>query len=408
MNAGHIKTSQSSLQMTLQTYQSDLSSITNALVRASSTSRNSTLDWFAFALNSNHKRRALQVKVTDVASDAFMVNLTAVLDQLCQPFMDATFSKIDKIDVDYLRRSPRVDMSDETKLNADQATSDEFYKTRLPGSSNFISEVFFLTLAAHHYGLGATNAKLKDLDKDIKYIEKVIKQMEEELSKIRGGGGVGLSIPLGLLSLADLEENPFQIQLAEQRLKTAVGSVEKYMALKFAIEGVVLDTSMQTVSLQFMRYVAVWLLRVASGTNYKPGAAFKLPLSAKQPDAFSCLPEYALQDVVENFKFVFRYEYSLSWDRWIGLFTQLFFSFKPDILMSAVGDEIITLCITFLRSSEYIRNPYLKSSLVTLLFSGTWPIYHFVRGVLGDMLVASPFANEHLLHSLMKFYIGML
>ncbi|KAI4867022.1 ubiquitin conjugation factor E4 [Hypoxylon rubiginosum] len=368
MNAGHIKTSQSSLQMTLQTYQSDLSSITNALVRASSTSRNSTLDWFAFALNSNHKRRALQVKVTDVASDAFMVNLTAVLDQLCQPFMDATFSKIDKIDVDYLRRSPRVDMSDETKLNADQATSDEFYKTRLPGSSNFISEVFFLTLAAHHYGLGATNAKLKDLDKDIKYIEKVIKQMEEELSKIRGGGG-----------------NPFQIQLAEQRLKTAVGSVEKYMALKFAIEGVVLDTSMQTVSLQFMRYVAVWLLRVASGTNYKPGAAFKLPLSAKQPDAFSCLPEYALQDVVENFKFVFR--------------------FKPDILMSAVGDEIITLCITFLRSSEYIRNPYLKSSLVTLLFSGTWPIYHFVRGVLGDMLVASPFANEHLLHSLMKFYI---
>ncbi|XXG97398.1 hypothetical protein Hte_003699 [Hypoxylon texense] len=385
MNPNHIQTSQSSLQMTLKAYQSDLTGITNALVRASQTSRNNTLDWFAFALNSNHKRRALQVKVNDVASDGFMVNLTAVLDQLCQPFMDATFSKIDKIDVDYLRRNPRVDMSDETKLNADQATSDEFYKTRLPGSSNFISEVFFLTLAAHHYGLGATNAKLKDLDKDIKYIEKVIKQMEEELSKIRGAAAVCLSLPASWAAFTDLEENAFQIQLAEQRLKTAVGSLEKYMALKFAIEGVVLDSSMQTTSLQFMRYVAVWLLRVASGTNYKPGVAFKLPLSANQPDAFSCLPEYALQDVVENFKFVFR--------------------FKPDILMSAVGEEIITLCIAFLRSSEYIRNPYLKSSLVTLLFSGTWPIYHFTKGVLGDMLVGSHFANEHLLHSLMKFYI---
>ncbi|KAI1780795.1 ubiquitin conjugation factor E4 [Hypoxylon cercidicola] len=365
MNPSHVKTSQSALQMTLKTHQTDLSSITNALVRASPTSRNNTLDWFSFALNSNHKRRALQVKVTDVASDAFMVNLTAVLDQLCQPFMDATFSKIDKIDVDYLRRSPRVDMSDETKLNADQATSDKFYKTRVPGSSNFISEVFFLALAAHHYGLGATNSKLKDLDKDIKYIEKVIKQMEDEMSKIQG--------------------NAFQLRVAEQRLKTAVSSVEKYMALKFAIEGVVLDASMQTVSLQFMRYVAVWLLRVASRTDYKPGANIKLPLPADQPDAFSCLPEYALQDVVENFKFVFR--------------------FKPEILMSAVSDEIITLCITFLRSSEYIRNPYLKSSLVTLLFSGTWPVYHMQRGVLGDILVGSKFANEHLLHSLMKFYI---
>lgn len=63
---------------------------------------------------------------------------------------------------------------------------------------------------------------------------------------------------------------------------------------------------MQTLSLQFMRYVSVWLLRVASGTDYIPGKEFQLPLSANKPEAFSCLPEYALQNVVENFKFVFR------------------------------------------------------------------------------------------------------
>ena len=80
--------------------------------------------------------------------------------------------------------------------------------------------------------------------------------------------------------------------------------------------------------------------------------------------------------------------------------------FVPQILISAVGEEIITLCITFLRSSDYIKNPYLKSSLVTLLFSGTWPIYHLKRGVLGDALAGSDFANEHLLHAHMKWYIG--
>ncbi|KAI1819197.1 ubiquitin fusion degradation protein 2 [Xylaria intraflava] len=366
MDPGHIKSSQTAIQMTLKAHQGDLISIINAFVRASPAAKNSTLDWFAFSLNSNHKRRALQVKDTEVASDGFMVNVTAILDKLCEPFMDATFSKINKIDLDYLRRTPRVDMSDETKLNADQATSDAFYHNKAEGTSNFISEVFFLTLAAHHYGLGATNSKLKDLDKDIKYVEKVIKQLEEELPKVQTA-------------------NPFRAAVVKQHMQNAVNTVEKYIALKHTIQAVVLDQSMQTLTLQFMRYVSVWLLRTASKTDYTPGKNISLPLPADRPAAFSCLPEYALQDVVENFKFVFR--------------------FLPNILMSAIGDEVITLCITFLRSSEYIKNPYLKSSLVTLLFAGTWPMYHFSRGLLGDSLIGSSFANEHLLHSLMKFYI---
>ncbi|KAJ2983669.1 hypothetical protein NUW58_g6211 [Xylaria curta] len=365
IDPGHVKSAQKSLQMTLRTHQGDLINIINAFVRASSIAKNSTLDWFAFSLNSNHKRRALQVKASEVASDGFMVNITAILDKLCEPFMDTMFSKVGRIDLDYLRRAPRVDISDETKLNADQATSDSFYNNKVEGTSNFISEIFFLNLAAHHYGLGATNSKLKDLDKDIKYVEKVLKQMEEELPNV--------------------QNDPIRRALVKQHIQNAVNAVEKYIALKYAIEGVVLDQGTQTLSLQFMRYVAVWLLRTASQTDYQPGKQINLPLPIDQPAAFSCLPEYALQDIVENFKFIFR--------------------FVPQILMSAIGDEMITLCITFLRSSEYIKNPYLKSSLVTLLFSGTWPIYHLSRGVLGDALIGSTFANEHLLHSLMRFYI---
>ncbi|OTB04059.1 hypothetical protein M426DRAFT_321157 [Hypoxylon sp. CI-4A] len=365
LNPSQIKSSQNALQMTLKAHQSDLAGIVNAFIRSGESARSRILDWFAFIVNSNHKRRALQVKSNEVASDGFMVNITAILDKLCEPFMDASFGKVERIDTDYLRRHPRVDMSDETKLNADQATASNFYSTKVPGSSNFISEVFFLTLAAHHYGLGATNSKLKDLDREIKYVEGLIKKIEIELPK--------------------LESDPIRLAVATQQHKRAVTSVEKFIALKYTIEGVILDESVQTLSLLFMRYVSVWLLRVASGTEYIPGKTIKLPLSSEKPDAFSCLPEYALQDVVENFKFIFR--------------------FLPQISMSAVGDEIITLCITFLRSSEYIKNPYLKSSLVTLLFSGTWPVYHLSKGVLGETLVGSSFANEHLLHALMKFYI---
>ncbi|KAI0136961.1 ubiquitin elongating factor core-domain-containing protein [Xylariales sp. AK1849] len=365
IDPGHVKTSQSALQMTLKTHQGDLTSIINAFVRASQASRNRVLDWYAFIMNTNHKRRALHLDPKHVASDGFMVNVTATLDQLCEPFMDASFSKISKIDIDYLRRNPRVDMSDETKLNADQATSDAFYSKTVDGTSNFISEVFFLNLAAHHYGSEATNSKLKDLDKEIKHLQRVEKEITEQMKK--------------------LSSNPVMIAQAKRQHDRVVSVIEKTMALRFSIEGVLTDKGMQTLSLQFMRYVTVWLLRVASGSAYVPGQKLQLPLPAEKPNAFSCLPEYALQDVVDNFKFVLR--------------------FMPQIMMSAVGDEIVALAITFLRSSEYIKNPYLKSSLVTVLYAGQFQMFHLSRGILGDILVGSEFANEHLLHALMKFYI---
>ena len=73
--------------------------------------------------------------------------------------------------------------------------------------------------------------------------------------------------------------------------------------------------------------------------------------------------------------------------------------------MSAGGDELVVLCLTFLESSEYIKNPYLKSALVSLLYHGTFSIFHMKKGVLGDIMSGTKFANDYLLHAVMKFYI---
>jgi ubiquitin conjugation factor E4 B len=365
MDKGRIQASQSALQMTLGAHQSDLTTIVNAFIRASPQARNKVLDWFAYIMNANHKRRAIQVDPREVSSDGFMVNVTVILDTLCEPFMDSTFSKVGRIDVNYFRRNPRVDIKDETKLNADQAQSDAFYATKVEGESNFITELFFLTLAAHHYGSEAANSKMKNIDRDIKHYEKNIAMMEAERHK--------------------LISRPEQLRILDAALKRHTTVLERSMALKYSIEGILLEQKMQSRSLQFMRYVTIWLLRVASQTEYTPDKPLKLPLSAEQPEAFKCLPEYALQDVVDNFKFVFRY--------------------IPQIILSAAGDEMIALCITFLESSEYVKNPYLKSSLVTLLAHGTWPTYSLKKGVLGDLMTNTKFANDYLLHSVMKFYI---
>lgn len=368
LDRARIANAQESLRMVLRAHQDDLFVIANAFIRAGPDTRSRTLNWFSYIMNANHKRRAMQVDPREVASDGFMLNVAAILDRFCEPFMDNDFSKVDKIDVRYFKRQPRIDIKDETKLNADQTTADAYYAEKDEGESNFITEAFFLTLAAHHYGSESLNSQLKFLDREIKYLEKHIRAMEAERPK--------------------LLNSAHQLRLLEETLKRHTNVLEKTIALKYAIEGALLDERMQGTSLRFMRYVAVWLLRLATGSNYKPGTEtqmIKLPLSPDNAEAFACLPEYVLQNIVDNFKFIFR---------WL-----------PKILPSAIGEEMIALCITFLRSSEFIRNPYLKSSLVTLLFSGTWPFMHLKKGVLGDQLIALPFANEYLLHSLMKFYI---
>lgn len=291
--------------MVLRTHQEDLFLIANAFIRAGPETRSRTLDWFAYIMNTNHKRRAMRVDPREVASDGFMMNVTIVLDRFCEPFMDNDFGKIDKIDVRYFKRQPRVDITDETKINADQAAAGEFYSHKEPGESNFISEAFFLTLAAHHYGSEAANSQLKNLDREIKYLERHIKAMEAERPKVAN--------------------SPHQLRMFEETLKRHTNVLEKTIALKYAIEGVLIDERMQSTSLRFMRYVAVWLLRLASASNYKPGIESKeirygcffsrqkpcvnlssLPLSVEHNGAFACLPEYALQNIVDNFKFVFR------------------------------------------------------------------------------------------------------
>ncbi|KAI9734960.1 MAG: hypothetical protein M1834_002042 [Cirrosporium novae-zelandiae] len=365
LDKGYIVNSQRALRMTLKNHQDDLYDIIFNFVRAAPQTREKTLDWFAMCVNLNHKRRAMQVNPNEVSTDGFMVNVTICLDQLCEPFMDATFSKIDRIDIGYLRRRPRVNIRDETKINADQSTSDQFYDQSTEGTSNFISEVFFLALAAHHYGYEATNQKLDQLEKQLKHMEKQISVFELDRHKY--------------------VNQPGALAMFERSLKKYKQKLDEGLSYKLAVRGVLLDELSQARSMQFMRYVIVWMLRLVSPGQTYPKQPLKIPLPEEPSEVFKCLPEYFLEDVVDNFKFITRN--------------------IPQIITASQSEELVVLCITFLRSSQYIKNPYLKAGLITILFRGTWPMYSRPKGILGDLLVGFPFATEHLLHSLMQYFI---
>lgn len=365
MDPSRIRSAQQSLQMALRAHQTELFDIVNTLVRSSPEARERVLDWFALVVNSNHKRRAMRIDKTTVSSDGFMINVNTVLDQLCEPFMDAQFSKIDRVDIEYLRRHPRVDIKDETKINSDQDHSDAYYKNQLEGTNNFISELFFLTVAAHYYGSEAARNMLKDMDRELKHMAKQIEQFETERHKY--------------------VNNPMQLQMFETALKKYKDQHDKGLSYKYSVQGVLLDELAQTRSMQFMRFVTVWLLRQVSPHRQFPNEQLTLPLPAEQPEAFKNLPEYFLDIISGNFGFIM---YNM-----------------PQVISSTQSDELIMLCITFLRNSEYIKNPYLKASLVTILFRGTWSWRQGGKGILADQYNSLPFATQYLLHSLMKFFI---
>lgn len=64
----------------------------------------------------------------------------------------------------------------------------------------------------------------------------------------------------------------------EASLKKHTSVLERAIALKNAIEGIFVDEKMQELSLRFMRYVAVWMLRLASQSDYKPEKSLKFVL----------------------------------------------------------------------------------------------------------------------------------
>jgi ubiquitin conjugation factor E4 B len=222
-----------------------------------------------------------------------------------------------------------------------------------------------LAVAANHYGSEAARTMLKEMEKDLKHMQKQVDQFETERHKYIN--------------------NPAQLQRFDEALKKYKDQIDKGLSYKFSVQGVLMDELAQTRSMQFQRFVTIWILRLVSAHGQFPKEKLNLPLPDHEPEQVKCLPEYFLDDIAGNFSFIM--------------------SNLPQIVSSTQSDELIMLCVTFLRNSEYIRNPYLKASLVTILFRGTWTWRPGGRGILADQYNSMPFAMEHMLHSLMKFFI---
>lgn len=334
------------------------------IVRAGINPREKMLQYFGRALNLNHKRRAMQIVPGTISTDAFMLNLTAILNKLCEPFVDATFSKIDKIDPLYFKKSERVDIKEEVKLDADQNTFNAYIEDRIEGTPNFISEVFYLNVACHYYGLGGAMHSVGQLGNDIKDLERHLSQLETERHN-------WINSP--------------QAPLLNNTLTRVREQLNSALAFQHALNAALQDRSAMSRSFAFLMTAATWLVRLVDPAHEHPQKHIKLPLAGPNPDSFKTLPEYFVENIT-GFVIYFARHY-------------------PQVLFDQTQVELVTFAVTFVRTSNYIKNPYLKAKIIEFLFYGVHSQPGYKNGFLGDTLNSLPFAIEHVFHMLMQFYI---
>ncbi|XP_058226319.1 probable ubiquitin conjugation factor E4 [Rhododendron vialii] len=358
--------------------------------------RENVLEYLGEVINKNSSRAHMQVDPIACASSGMFVSLSAVMLRLCEPFLDANFTKRDKIDPGYVFYSTRLDLRGLTALHASSEEVAEWLgqenagkadvskqhdaENRLlqsqeatssgsnvggpvlhnkPFSSScgktkytFICECFFMTARALNLGL------LKAFS-DFKHLVQDISRCEDTLSSFKSMQGQAPSQQLEL-DIARLEKE-----------------IELYSQEKLCYEAQILrDGELLQRALSFYRLLVVWLVGLVGG--------FKMPLPSTCPMEFACMPEHLVEDAMELLIFASRI---------------------PKALDGVVLDDFMNFIIMFMGSPDFIRNPYLRAKMVEVL--NCWMPRRSGSSVTASLFEGHQLSLEYLVRNLLKLYVDI-
>jgi ubiquitin conjugation factor E4 B len=361
-----VESSRSSLRGTLKSLQSTLFQIFNSIVRASPEGREAVLAYFSRIISLNLKRTGLRVDPTTVATDSFMTNAHIILLRFAEPFMDAQYTKIDRIDPHYYAHTSRIDIKDETRISATSEEASQWENThRLSAGApppNFISDIFYLTLALGHYGLQKTIRTFEDLSKEHDEVRRHLDNMTAD--------NTWMGTPL-----------QGRVEAAIKQMKD---EIDKIQAAQMAGLTQLYDPEFLFRSNTFTSFVITWLIRYADPRKAHPKPIVELPLPKEVPLDFRVLPEFIPEDVIDYLYFAVRH--------------------GPSSLELTGKEEVLIFTITFMLSTWWIKNPFLKNKIIDILFCSCFT-YKGQSSLLGSLLNSHPVALKYLMPALTHFYI---
>lgn len=164
--------------------------------------------------------------------------------------------------------------------------------------------------------------------------------------------------------------------------------IELVSSLEATMEAVMYDRISQEKSLDFLGFVANWLLRLVDERHAHPTNLIKLPLPEEVPIEWRCLPQFLFEIITDHMLYVMRI---------------------PELVGDRARPELIILALTFIgpSGSAYIQNPHLKAKLAEMLYWGTLKHPRFTSGLFEDVLNTHSFALEWTFPCVMSFYIGL-
>ncbi|KAN0123314.1 Ubiquitin elongating factor core domain containing protein [Russula decolorans] len=361
-----VESSRSSLRGTLKSLQSTLFQIFNSIVRASPEGREAVLAYFSRIISLNLKRTGLRVDPTTVATDSFMTNAHIILLRFAEPFMDAQYTKIDRIDPHYYAHTSRIDIKDETRISATSEEASQWENThRLSAGApppNFISDIFYLTLALGHYGLQKTIRTFEDLSKEHDEVRRHLDNITADNTWM----GTALQ------------------GRVEAAIKQMKDEIDKIQAAQMAGLTQLYDPEFLFRSNTFTSFVITWLIRYADPRRTHPKPIVELPLPKEVPLDFRVLPEFIPEDVIDYLYFAVRH--------------------GPSSLELTGKEEVLIFTITFMLSTWWIKNPFLKNKIIDILFCSCFT-YKGQSSLLGSLLNSHPVALKYLMPALTHFYI---
>ncbi len=281
-NRGDMDMNANSLRTTLDVVQTNNFRLANAVVRSGGRARERMLAYWARAADLNAKRAGMRVRAKEVATDAFTVNLCELLLRFAEPFMDAGFSKIDRIDMQYFRHQKRFDASSLTRLCASEPEAKRWVESASASPpaapANFITETFYLAARLCNLGPVKVIRGYGEAEKDMRRLKKRADEIEAERER--------------------WSRTPQAAQYDAFLTRTR-GEVEKIKAGLIATSVQLLSPAFMGRLISFASFSMTWLVRLADPRHAHPKTQVELPLPDKVPDEFAMLPEHMFEDVCE-------------------------------------------------------------------------------------------------------------
>lgn len=368
--------------------------IMDKLIRGSPATRSSILKWFSAIINLNHLRRGGHADLKKLCSDAFMFNISYILVKLSIPFLDyPSYTKLDKIDMNYFGKKTKnlIVIDEESRVNSSIPEAKEYYENLLGGKeeedTNFISDCFYLTLSYLHYGVGGIYLHHDRLKSQIK-------QLEQKVATITNLGRPGAPMPQGF--------NPMMMQVWKNQLPALSKSLHGMKAYRRTIQAIFGSRPLQMEIFDFVVGSITFITKIIDAKHVHPKVKLTIPifkierisqlddqefLKTKAPVPWKYFPEFVIEGIINYCSFVSK------------------LNNNPLLNNESKLSVFVEFAVTLLRCPELIGNPHMKSSLIEMLFAGSYPSANNGPGFMSSIFNSNPLVLDNILYSLLNNYV---